>query len=178
MSHRTEIAVGLSISLTGRFCVQGQEALQGIRLWQSYVNAQRGIALRDQEKRTVRLIWYDDYSQISAARANVLRLLREDKIDILLGPYSSSLTTSVAEIAEEYKKVLWSHGGSSDEIFRHGWRYLVGIQSPASDYLRALPYWLAEESPAIKRIWDQKDGLKDLGTLGGSGSRALDQRRR
>src|SRR5262249_40530767 len=62
------------------------------------------------------------------------------------GPYSSSLTMSVAEIAEEYKKVLWNHGGSSDEIFRHGWRYLVGIQSPASDYLRALPYWLAEES--------------------------------
>jgi len=152
MCDRTEVAVGLSISLTGRFCLQGQEALQGIRLWQSYVNAQGGIAVRDWEKRTVRLIWYDDYSQISAARTNVLRLLREDKIDILLGPYSSSLTMSVAEIAEEYKKVLWNHGGSSDEIFRHGWRYLVGIQSPASDYLRALPYWLAEKSPALKRI--------------------------
>src|SRR5262249_27996052 len=64
-----------------------------------------------------------------------------------------SLTMSVAKIAEEYKKILWNHGGSSDEIFRHGWRYLVDIQSPASDYLRALPYWLAEKSPALKRIY-------------------------
>jgi len=89
MCDRKEVAVGLSISLTGRFFLQGQEALQGIRLWQSYINAQGGIAVRDGEKRTVRLIWYDDYSQVSAARTNVLRLLREEKIDILFGPYQS-----------------------------------------------------------------------------------------
>ncbi len=59
---------------------------------------------------------------------------------------------AVVEIAEEYKRVLWNHGGSSDEIFRHDRRYLVGIASPASDYLRALPHWLAEESPTLSRI--------------------------
>ena len=40
----SELAVGLSISLTGRFRPQGQRALQGTRLWQSYINAQGGIA--------------------------------------------------------------------------------------------------------------------------------------
>ncbi len=152
MSNKTEVAVGLSISLTGRFRPQGQQALQGIRLWQSYINAQGGIAVRNGEKRSVRLNWYDDRSQISFARKNVFQLLREDKIDILLGPYSSSLTMAVVEIAEEYKKVLWNYGGSSDEIFSHGRRYLVGIASPASEYLLALPHWLAEESPALGRI--------------------------
>jgi branched-chain amino acid transport system substrate-binding protein len=152
MCNKTEVAVGLSISLTGRFHPQGQQALQGIRLWQSYLNAQGGITVRNGEKRSVRLIWYDDRSQISCARTNVLRLLRKDQIDILLGPYSSSLTMAVVEIAEEYKKVLWNHGGSSDEIFRHGRQYVVGIASPASDYLRALPHWLAEEYPALTRI--------------------------
>jgi branched-chain amino acid transport system substrate-binding protein len=62
------------------------------------------------------------------------------------------LTIAVVQIAEEYKKVLWNYGGSSDEIFSHGRRYLVGIASPASDYLRALPRWLAEESPLLTRI--------------------------
>src|SRR5229473_2816886 len=152
MCNKTEVAVGLSISLTGRFRPQGQQALQGIRLWQSYINTQGGIAVRNGEKRSVRLIWYDDRSQISFAQQNVFQLLREDKIDVLLGPYSSSLTMAVVEIAEEYKKVLWNHGGSSDEIFRHGQRYLVGIASPASDYLRALPHWLAEEFPGLGRI--------------------------
>jgi len=152
MCNKTEVAVGLSISLTGRFRPQGQQALQGIRLWQSYINAQGGIAVRNGEQTSVRLIWYDDHSQISFARKNVFQLLREDKVDILLGPYSSSLTMAVAEIAEEHKKALWNYGGSSDEIFSNGRRYLVGIASPASDYLRALPHWLAEESPVLGRI--------------------------
>src|SRR5271169_3344721 len=123
MYNKTEVAVGLSISLTGKFRPLGQQALQGIRLWQSYINAQGGIAVRNGEKRSVQLIWYDDHSQISFARKNVFQLLREDKIDVLLGPYSSSLTMAVVEIAEEYKKVLWNYGGSSDEIFSHGPRY-------------------------------------------------------
>lgn len=152
MCNKTEVAVGLSISLTGKFRPLGQQALQGIRLWQSYINAQGGIAVRNGEKRSVRLVCYDDRSQISFARKNVFQLLREDKIDILLGPYSSSLTMAVAEIAEEHKKVLWNHGGSSDDIFSNGRRYLVGIASPASDYLRALPHWLSEEHPALRRI--------------------------
>ena len=140
-----EITVGVSISLSGKFQLQGRQALQGFLLWQAYINAQGGIAIRAGEKRAVRLIWYDDRSRINGARENVVRLLRTDHADILLGPYSSSLTTSAAEIAEEHKKILWNYGGSSDEIFSHGRRYLVGIASPASDYLRELPRRLAEE---------------------------------
>ena len=94
-------------------------ALQGFLLWQSYINAQGGTAVQNGEKKPVRLIWYDDRSQISCAGGNVTRLLREDQIDILLGPYSSSLTMAAADITEEYKKVLWNRGGSSDEIFSH-----------------------------------------------------------
>src|SRR5204863_1855479 len=100
----------------------------------------------------VRLIWYDDRSRINGARENVVQLLRTDHVDILVGPYSSSLTASAVEIAEEQKKILWNFGGSSDEIFSHGRRYLVGIASPASDYLRALPHWLAQEHPTLRRI--------------------------
>jgi branched-chain amino acid transport system substrate-binding protein len=149
---RPEITIGLSVSLSGRVDPQGQQALQGIRLWQAYINAQGGIAVQNGEKRSVRLIWYDDRSQISFVRRNVCQLLREDQIDILLGPYSSSLTMAVMDIVEEYKKVLWNYGGSSDEIFNHGSRYLVGVASPASHYLRTLPKLLAEESPALTRI--------------------------
>jgi branched-chain amino acid transport system substrate-binding protein len=151
---KPEITIGLSVSLSGKFHPQGQQALQGARLWQAYINAHGGIAVQNGEKRSVRLIWYDDRSQSSFARKNVFQLLREDKIDILLGPYSSNLTMAVVEIAEaeEYKKVLWNYGGSSDDIFSHGRRCLVGIASPASDYLRELPHWLAEEHPALRRI--------------------------
>jgi branched-chain amino acid transport system substrate-binding protein len=151
MSER-EITAGLSVSCSGRFQIQGQHALLGLLLWQSLVNAQGGIAVSAANRRPVRLIWYDDFGQDHRARSNVFRLLRKDKVDILFGPYSSGLTMSVAEIAAEYRKVLWNYGGSSDEIFRRGRRYLVGIASPVSDYLRGFPPWLAEERPVLRRI--------------------------
>ena len=98
------------------------------------------------------LIWYDDRSQISRAQENVLQLVRQDRTDILFGPYSSSLTMAVAPVAEEYKKTLWNSGGTSDEIFSHGWRYIVGVASPARHYLQELSRWLAEQYPALVRI--------------------------
>jgi branched-chain amino acid transport system substrate-binding protein len=151
MSGR-EITAGLSVSLSGRFQIQGQQALNGLLFWQSYVNTQGDISPGASGKRPVRLIWYDDLSLARCTRDNVFRLLRDDKVDILFGPYSSGLTMGVAEIAEEYEKVLWNYGGSSDEIFGHGWHYLVGIASPASDYLRSLPQCLLRNSPESHRI--------------------------
>jgi len=150
--EQVDITVGISVSLSGRFHFLGRQALQGLLLWQSYVNAQGGVAVRNEERRSVRLIWYDDRSQVNCARQNVIRLLREDEIDILLGPYSSNLVMAVVEVAEEHKKVLWNQGGSSDEIFGRGCRYVVGIASPASEYLRVLPRWLADEHSTLTRI--------------------------
>lgn len=146
-----EITVGLSASISGKFRLQGQHALNGVRLWQVYANAQGGI-LVDGITRHIRLIWYDDESRGSRNRENVLRLLRDDQVDILLGPYSSNLTMAAAEVAEGHKKVLWNYGGTSDEIFSQGWRYIVAMSSPASDYFRSLPRWLAHQYPQLRQI--------------------------
>src|SRR5437762_2125754 len=52
-----EITAGLSVSLSGRFRIQGQQALNGLLLWQSWVNAHGGIPLGATSRRCVRLIW-------------------------------------------------------------------------------------------------------------------------
>jgi len=150
--NEQDIRVGLSASVSGRFERQGRQVLEGCLLWQSYVNGRGGIALSGGTRRPVRLIWYDDGSQTRNARNNALQLLREDQVDVLLGPYSSSLTMAVAEIAEAGRKVLWNHGGSSDEISKRGWKYLVSLPSPASDYLRAFPHWLAKGHRELHHI--------------------------
>lgn len=146
-----EIKVGLSVSTSGKFQLEGQQALHAILLWQSHVNAQGGIAVVN-VSRPVRVIWYDDEGKVSRVRENVIQLLRNDCVDILLGPYSSHLTLVAAEIAEEEKKLLWNYGGTSDEIFRRGWQHVVGISSPASDYFRSLPNWLAKEDPGLRQV--------------------------
>src|SRR6266852_4026537 len=106
MQSRQEILLGLSISLTGRFSAQGRQALDGLRLWQSYVNGRDGMTMGQAAPRPVRRVFYDDQSRASLARENAQRLLRQDRVDALLGPYSSGLTMTVAEIAHEQRKVL------------------------------------------------------------------------
>ncbi len=65
MQSRQEILLGLSISLTGRFSAQGRQALDGLRLWQSYVNGRDGITLGQNGPRRVRVVFYDDQSLAS-----------------------------------------------------------------------------------------------------------------
>jgi branched-chain amino acid transport system substrate-binding protein len=151
VTHR-EIRVGLSASVSGTFQLHGQQALDGAMLWESHANTEGGICISDGTPRYVRLIWYDDGSRVSRTRENVLRLIRNDHVDILLGPYSSSLTMAAQEVAEKHRKIMWNFGGTSDEIFSRGSRYTIGTANCASDYLRALPQWLAEEYPNLRRI--------------------------
>src|SRR6266852_4085507 len=152
MEFREKILVGLSVSLTGRYSAQGRQALDGLRLWQFYVNSREGITIGQAAPRPVRLVFYDDQSRASLARENALRLLGQDHVDALFGPYSSGLTMTVAEVAHEQRKVLWNHGASTDEILNRGWQHLVSTPTPASDYLRDLPRQLAREAPALRTI--------------------------
>jgi len=149
MAGTQEIRAGLSISLTGRFVGQGQQALDGLRLWESYINDRGGIAVGSKSNR-VRLLAYDDGSSVARARENATRLLRTDAVHVLLGPYSSALTRAVAQVARDHNRVLWNHGGAADDV-ANGAR-LVSTLSPASDYLRGLPQWLVREKPELRSI--------------------------
>jgi branched-chain amino acid transport system substrate-binding protein len=78
--------------------------------------------------------------------------LTRDRVDLLFGPYSSVLTMAAAPIAEGHGKILWNHGGASDAIYEQGWRHLVSLPRPASDYLRALPLLVRQTDPETSRI--------------------------
>src|SRR5205809_7740948 len=106
MKSGREILVGLSISLTGKFSALGRQALDGLRLWQSYVNRQDGITIGQAAPQPVRLLFYDDQSRASLARENALRLLCQDHVDALFGPYSSGLSLTVAELAYQQRNAL------------------------------------------------------------------------
>ncbi len=148
-----EITLGLSISLSGKFRLQGEQALRGIQLWVEYVNQRGGIYLKDKAlTRALRLIAYDDRSRKDLAASHVMRLLQEERVDLLFGTYSSALTMAVAPVAESCKKILWNHGGASDDIGKQEWNYLVSVLSPASRYLASLPSYLVTEEPTLRRI--------------------------
>jgi branched-chain amino acid transport system substrate-binding protein len=135
----TVLSVGAALSQTGMYALQGQQALQGLRLWVEQTNAHGGLFVPEL-RRTVslQLIVYDDHSRRADVEQLTTRLIRVDRVDFLIGPYSSGLALAAAAIAEAHQKVLWNHGGSSDTIMHQGFRWSVHLPTPASGYFAGL----------------------------------------
>ena len=134
------VVAGVSVSVSGPLRRQGQEAYDGIRLWVEHVVCAGGLTFGpNRANRPLRLVALDDASSASHARENVARLLTEERVDLLLGPYGSGSTLAVAPLAAAHGKILWNHGGASDALTEAGSACVVSVLSPASDYLRDLP---------------------------------------
>ena len=152
MTHDS-ITLGIAVSLSGRYALLGRQVLEGLECYIRDVNADGGLLLRDENRKVpVRLTVEDDESDETKVRGLVEKLIADDQIDLLIGPYGSGLTLAAAETAEAAQYVLWNHSGSADEIFECNLAWVVGILSPASQYLCAILELLRTLDPDAKRV--------------------------
>lgn len=149
---RDSIKVGLPISLTGQFASQGMRAFDGVRYWVDDCNASGGARIGEHSGHLpVHLLYYDDESRASTAASITRKLITDDRVDILLGPYGSSLTLACAHVSEELGMLLWNHGGASDPVQHGGFRRVVSILAPASRYLSGVVDLLTSRDPRSRR---------------------------
>ena len=80
------IKVGFSMALTGAVAPNGKQNLLALELWRDDVNAKGGLL-----GRPVELVYYDDQSNPANVPALYQKLLSVDKVDLLLGPYSTNM---------------------------------------------------------------------------------------
>jgi branched-chain amino acid transport system substrate-binding protein len=66
------------------------------------------------------------------------KLITEDKVDAVMGPYSSPITEAVANVSEKYQKVMVSPLAATTSIFKKGRKYIFMVISPAEAYLEGL----------------------------------------
>src|SRR2546425_5626993 len=132
------IRFGASISTSGRYALQGHQALAGLQAWAKATNVEGGVRISQLgETHAVTLIHYDDASSPERAVANVERLISVDRVRVLIGPYASDLTRVAVRVARQHSKLLWNHGGASDDIHRPD-TGVVGILTPVSRYFAGL----------------------------------------
>jgi branched-chain amino acid transport system substrate-binding protein len=127
------IRIGTSLSATGSLATAGQNMLRGYRLCVEHANDRGGVL-----GRRLDLLVEDDRSAGPTAAAIYEKLITRDKVDAILGPYSSPLTEAMADVAERHRMPMVAAGGAATSIFRKGRRYVFGIHSPAEAYLRGL----------------------------------------
>ena len=135
----SSLSVGVALSQTGLYALQGQQALQGLRLWLEDTNEHGGLFVPELRRRVrLQLITADDHSRRPEVERLIERLIKHHRVDLLIGPYSSGLTRAAAAVAERHQKVLWNHGGSSDTVMQQGFHWLVNLPTPASRYFAGL----------------------------------------
>ena len=153
--------IGLSATLSGRHAVQGRESLRGIKLFTDHLRSRGGIKTRDGDFLIPELVFYDDSSVTEKTRENTRRLIEEDRVDVLLGPYSSSLTLACVEAAEGAQRVVWNYGGSLDDIPLHARGKTVTAITEASSYFHAV----------VEMIHDRYGEAAEIAVLRLEGSR-------
>jgi branched-chain amino acid transport system substrate-binding protein len=127
------IKIGASLSLTGTYAKPGTYQKEGYEICADELNAKGGLL-----GRKVEFVMYDDQSSTQTAQRLYEKLITEDKVEAVMGPYSSAITESVAGISEKYKKVMVSPLAATTSIFRQGRKYIFMVISPAEFYLEGL----------------------------------------
>jgi branched-chain amino acid transport system substrate-binding protein len=119
------IRIGASIAITGRDKVQGGYVRDGYLLCQKHVNEKGGLL-----GRPIELLIRDDESDSKTAAALYEKLIAEDKVDAVLGPYGSASTSTVADVTEKHRKLMVAPAAGTTSIWEKGRKYLIMVLSP------------------------------------------------
>lgn len=152
------LRVGLPVSQSGEFSLQGEQVLAGVERWVQWTNDRGGLGVADGRRVPVELVRYDDGSDPAVAADLTERLIRDDGVDLLFGPYSSRLTLAAAPVADDRDVVLWNHSGATDALYDGGFEWLVGVLSPASRYFHGLLDMLdrlESSAPSVAVCWSR-----------------------
>lgn len=130
----TPIKVGASLPLTGDFSEPGTAAKKGYEVWADMVNASGGLL-----GRPVEFTIYDNASDPDTAVADYERLITEDKVDLVVGPFSSRLVIPTSEVAAKYGYAFPEPAGGAPGVFDRGLTNIFFCQ-PAPSAEQAIPF--------------------------------------
>jgi branched-chain amino acid transport system substrate-binding protein len=130
---QTPIRIGASLSVTGTYAKPGTQQKEGYDVCVDELNAKGGLL-----GRKIEFVMYDDQSMPATAVKLYEKLITEDKVDAVMGPYSSAVSEAVANVTEKYKKVMVAPLAATTSIFKKGRKYIFMVISPAEVYLEGL----------------------------------------
>lgn len=152
-SAKKDVAIGYSISLTGKFSAEGSDTHRAYQLWAEMVNGQGGIAVKSLGgKLPVKLIHYDDSSDTNNAIRNYERLITKDEVDLLLSPWGSGHNFAITAVTEKNKYPVLLTAAGSDKIFDRGYRYVFETTQLASNLYNAMVDYIVSADAQVKTV--------------------------
>jgi branched-chain amino acid transport system substrate-binding protein len=127
------IRIGATLSQTGASAVVGQDQLRGYQLCVKHLNDKGGVLARKLE-----LVVHDDGSDPATAVRLYEKLITQDKVDLVLGPYGSPITDVVANVTEKQKMPMVSPSATLTSIYRKGRKFIFSLYPSAEVHLEGL----------------------------------------
>ena len=128
------IVLGAAVSLTGKYALNGTNTKNGYELAVREVNDNGGVKIGGRSYKLA-VHYYDD--ELTPARGTELaeRLIKQDGVKFMLGPYSSGLTKAILPVVEKYHVPMIEGNGDARELFTKGYRYIFAVLSTSDQYL-------------------------------------------
>lgn len=149
------IVLGAPLSFTGKYATAGKHTKNGYDLAIAKINAAGGVKVGGKSYQ-FKVQYYDDESTSARTAQLVERLVKQDGIQYLLGPYGSGPTAAMAPVVEQLQVPMVEGNGASRSIFNKGYKYTFAVLSTSEQYLA--------ETLTLAAEW-AKDNGRDPSTL-------------
>jgi len=163
-SQENVITIGCAISLSGPLVKEGKLTKDGYDLWVKLVNDRGGLNVGG-KKYKVAIKYYDDESNVQTSTKLIEKLITEDKLGLLLGPYGSGPSFAASAISEKYKKVMVIPMAASPDIYERGFKYIFGVLATTDEYMVDIIRLAGKQNPkpkAVAMLWKNDLANKSL----------------
>ena len=123
-----DLKIGVIQPLSGPMALLGKYSLEGSEVARLELNGKGGLLGKKVEFIIV------DAPDAKAAAAAAEKLCTVDKVKVIMGTYSSSLSYAATNVADKYGVVYWELGAISDPITARGFKYVFRTCPAASMY--------------------------------------------
>lgn len=145
------IRFGAAVSLSGKTAQEGKWIRDGYDLYLEKINAAGGFTV-GARKCQIAITYYDDGSDPETSARLVEKLVLEDKVNLLLGTYSTDTVFAGSAAAEKHQIPMVQAGGSGIKIFARGFRYIFGLLPPAPTFLRSVIDLTLSTDPTVSTV--------------------------
>jgi branched-chain amino acid transport system substrate-binding protein len=128
------ITLGSSISLTGKYATNGLHTQRGYDFAVKTINDGGGVKVGGKNYKLA-VKYYDDESTPARGAQLAERLIQQDGVEYMLGPYSSGMTKAIAPVSEKFGVPMVEAEGASRSLFTQGYKYLFAVLSTTDLYL-------------------------------------------
>ncbi|HLO10153.1 MAG TPA: ABC transporter substrate-binding protein, partial [Desulfobacteria bacterium] len=141
------IKVGVLLPLTGAQAKFGEIEKRSFEMAAQEINAKGGV-----NGKKIELLFEDDTGKPDVGRSGVEKLISREKVSVITGGYSSSVTAAAAPVAQQFKVPFVICTGSADDVTEKGYEYVFRVNPPASEYPNAIKSFLQGVAKDVKTV--------------------------